>query len=263
MISQAAIAYITGALALLVLILLPIDHVLSKRKVRRQKLFDRRMSKKKRNERVAAFNLIAIKHAQNMSRPPLVLMQAADRSLNPAHQVRFSPLHETAEQQTAEDMEVQRAMHADREYDTIPEESDTNGEASKENGEPGGFVTHKYKVSPPETILSNKRKKKSKVTPQSEQGGIVNAAFHDSFPSLNDQSSDSSESTHRPSQKVEHQHVADVHNGDICQPKPIIGTLYQPHHSTPLFHLPNPKEQHDNIALQIGYNELGKLATDV
>ena len=113
------------------------SQVLSKRKVRRQKLFDRRVSKRKRNERVAAFNMIAIKHAENLARPPLVLMQASDEKLRPpkvtpkvrfetrASESRFeSRLTRVAQEQedaeegvsgsaTAEDREVQRAMIGD------------------------------------------------------------------------------------------------------------------------------------------------------
>ncbi len=83
--SEAAIGTITGILALIVLILLPIDYVLSQRKQKTQKVWERRATKKKRKERVAAFTFhVASREGENTQRPPIVLMHPASPDLQPA-----------------------------------------------------------------------------------------------------------------------------------------------------------------------------------
>ncbi len=83
--SEAAIGTITGILALIVLILLPIDYVLSQRRQKTQKVWERRSTKRKRKERVAAFTFVTYRQGEHDSvhRPPIVLMHPASPDLQP------------------------------------------------------------------------------------------------------------------------------------------------------------------------------------
>ena len=272
-VSETTIACITGALAVLVLILLPIDYVLSKRRIRRQKLWERRATKKKRNERVAAFNMIAIKHAGNLSRPPLVLMQARDMSLNPIPiPDKLYPYTDNAQENTtAEQREYQRHISFAEDIKS-KEETEMHKETGFiENGNLGAPCGNPRVLPPLERKPSKRKKKKKKrrITPQSSMdandGGFFNAAYSNSNPNLDHIGQDIYENEFHdkhtlkpPEGGTEHQHRVDVHRENDYQT--ILNSDAIGNHTD---EVPRQNGTHDSIALQVGYNSLGDLATDV
>ena len=272
-VSETTIACITGALAVLVLILLPIDYVLSKRRIRRQKLWERRATKKKRNERVAAFNMIAIKHAGNLSRPPLVLMQGRDMSLNPIQiPDKLYPYTDNAQENTtAEQREYQRHISFSEDIKS-KEETEMHKETGFiENGNLGAPCGNPRVLPPLERKPSKRKKKKKKrrITPQSSidanDGGFFNAAYSNSNPNLDHIGQDIYENEFHdkhtlkpPEGGTEHRHRVDVHRENDYQT--ILNSDAIGNHTD---EVPRQNETHDSIALQVGYNSLGDLATDV
>ena len=136
--------------------------------------------------------MIAIKHAGNLSRPPLVLMQARDMSLNPIPiPDKLYPYADNAQENaTAEQSEYQR--HISFAEDTkCKEETEMHKETGFiENGNLG-VPCGNPRVLPPLERKPSKRKKKKKkrrITRQSsidaDDGGFFNAAYSNSNPNL-------------------------------------------------------------------------------
>ena len=248
--------------------LLPIDYVLSKRRIRRQKIWERRATKRIRKERVAAFNMIAIKHAGNLTRPPLVLMQATDISLNPLRE-RFDPYSDNAQENTAENDEYQTKATASE----INEETEIHHESDFiENGIIEGPIANPGTLPPLESKPSKRKKKKKKrrVTPQSsvdaDNGGFVNAGFNNSNSNLNhcvpEQYTNGPYATEPHAERSVQKHYADIHQENDYQTE--LNTIPSlNHHQDACATVLDTSGQHDSIAIQVGYNNLGKLATDV
>ena len=218
--------------------------------------------------------MIAIKHAGNLSRPPLVLMQARDISLNPIPipEKLFPYTDNAQENAAAERSEYQK--HISFVDDTnMTEET----EAHKETGfiENGNLVSPcgNPRVLPPLERKPSKRKKKKKrrkITPQSsvdaDDGGFLNAGYTNCNPNLDHIGQDvyanelyDNQTLKRPPEGgTEYQHRADVHRENDYQT--VLGSETTRNHAD---EIPYQNGTHDSIALQVGYNGLGNLATDV
>ena len=185
----------------------------------------------------------------------------------------------------AQDNNTTTAEQSDDYQKHISFAEDTQGrkdetETHKESGfiENGNLGTQcgNPRVLPPLERKPSKRKKKKKkrrITPQSsvdaDDGGFLNAGYSNSNPNLDHIGQDiyanefNLKNTLKPPPPspegvTEYQHRVDVHRESDYQT--VLNGETTGNHTD---EVPFQNGTHDSIALQVGYNGLGNLATDV
>ena len=199
-------------------------------------------------------------------------MQARDISLNPIPiPEKLYPYTDNAQENAAaEQSEYQKHISFVEDTNMTEEEKETHKETRFiENG---NLVTTcgNPRVLPPLERKPSKRKKKKKrrkITPQSsveaDDGGFLNAGYSNSNPNLDHIGQDiyaNDKHTLKPPPEggTEYQHRADVHRENDYHT-----VLNSETTGNQADEVPYQNGTHDSIALQVGYNGLGNLATEV